>query len=179
MAAGFGTDGKSDVVGKCGNAADHAPDPESERLVAANPERLPVDSQILGHGAVDLGELDFEIHLQRSGDPQLVLDRHAFGERAGGEPERAIGGGGGVDLAGQRHPAGQAPRTHPVEVGLAGQKRAQRLEIQRDRDDPLVDPFVVVQHHDGSASHALPDDVDQVRREQPHIRDLRRGDQHR
>ena len=128
---------------------------------------------------MDFGDLDLEVHLQRGCDPQVVLDRHPLGKRTGGEPERAIGGTGGRDLPGQHHPPHQMPRTHLAEVGVAGQDRAQRLQVQHDRHHPLLDPFVIVEHRDRSAPDALADDVDHVGREQPHVGDLRRGDQNR
>ena len=148
-------------------------------MVAANPKRFPVDPQILGDRAMDLGDLDFEVHLLRGGDLHLVLDRHAFGKRPGREPQRAVDRRGGIDLAGQRNPARQPPCLHPAQVGLSGQDRAQRLQVQRHRDGPFLDSFIVVKHRHRGAPDPLADDIEHVRCEQRHVGDLGSGDEDR
>ena len=64
------------------------------------------------------------------GHTQVVLDQHALGQRGGREPHRALGRGNGGDLAAQRHAPRDTLHLHPVQPCLAGQKHAQRSEVE-------------------------------------------------
>ena len=156
-----------------------APDREPDPRLPTALDRLPADPQVLGGRALDLGDEDLEVHLLERGDPELVLDGCALGQRARGQAHRALGRGRARHLAGERRPTRERPCAHPLEPRPVREDPAQRGEVEHHRHDPLVHPPPVVEHHHGGAPDAPADDVRHVRGEQLHVGDLRIGDQHR
>ena len=106
-------------------------------------------------------------------DLDLVLENGVFRQRRGDEPVGPLRHGHRSDRTGQGDAAREVLHADSAQRRVAGKDRVYRLQIEHGGHKPLVQQSVIVKHGYRRAPNAPTDHVQEVRRQQPDVRDLR------